>query len=247
MPSLQKETSPGTNWQEAEHTSQLVRAMANDVAACIQRGEILSIGSGASYWFNRVAFSDDGRHALVTGGALIIMDLLEAKEVGRAMELQYARLGLAITRDGKQYATGHQGDVNVRIGEVKSILGVFSYTNRDPGNIRNQVTAGGGALILVSVLVQKKWPAFAKTFARDAHPRKQFTGSRLLYGGIVLASLVALSFAPARAREWRRKEFESLKRIGRQQAEARRAMRDAQQPAREIVPTPRETPPRRQP
>jgi predicted dehydrogenase len=34
-----------------------------------------------------------------------------------------------------------------RIGDVKSMLGVFSYTNRDPGNIRNQVPAGGGALM----------------------------------------------------------------------------------------------------
>jgi WD40 repeat protein len=103
-----------------EHQSQLVRAMAASVASCIQRGEILAIGTGASYWFNRVAFTDDGRHALVTGGALIIMDLLEAKEVGRDLELQFARLGLAISSDGKQYATGHQHDVNVRVGEVKS-------------------------------------------------------------------------------------------------------------------------------
>jgi WD40 repeat protein len=103
-----------------EHASPLVRSLAANVASCIQRGEIVSIGTGSSYWFNRVAFTDDGRHAIVTGGALIIMDLLEAKEVGRSLELQYARLGLAISSDGKQFATGHQGDVNIRIGEVKS-------------------------------------------------------------------------------------------------------------------------------
>jgi predicted dehydrogenase len=34
-----------------------------------------------------------------------------------------------------------------RIGDVKSMLGVFSYTNRDPANIRNQPDAGGGALM----------------------------------------------------------------------------------------------------
>jgi len=34
-----------------------------------------------------------------------------------------------------------------RIGDVKSMLGVFSYTNRDPANIRNQTAAGGGALM----------------------------------------------------------------------------------------------------
>lgn len=34
-----------------------------------------------------------------------------------------------------------------RIGDIKSMLGVFSYTNRDPANIRNQTAAGGGALM----------------------------------------------------------------------------------------------------
>ena len=34
-----------------------------------------------------------------------------------------------------------------RIGDIKSMLGVFSYTNRDPANIRNQPDAGGGALM----------------------------------------------------------------------------------------------------
>jgi predicted dehydrogenase len=34
-----------------------------------------------------------------------------------------------------------------RIGELRSILGVFSYFNNDPANIRNQVECGGGALM----------------------------------------------------------------------------------------------------
>ena len=34
-----------------------------------------------------------------------------------------------------------------RIGEVRSILGAFSYTNRDPANIRNRPEFGGGALM----------------------------------------------------------------------------------------------------
>jgi predicted dehydrogenase len=33
-----------------------------------------------------------------------------------------------------------------RIGELRSITGVFSYFNVDPSNIRNQVECGGGAL-----------------------------------------------------------------------------------------------------
>jgi predicted dehydrogenase len=34
-----------------------------------------------------------------------------------------------------------------RIGELRSILGVFSYFNRDAANIRNLPSAGGGALM----------------------------------------------------------------------------------------------------
>ena len=34
-----------------------------------------------------------------------------------------------------------------RIGDVRSILGVFGYTNRDPANIRNRREFGGGALM----------------------------------------------------------------------------------------------------
>jgi predicted dehydrogenase len=34
-----------------------------------------------------------------------------------------------------------------RIGELRSVVGFFSYFNNDPGNIRNQVECGGGALL----------------------------------------------------------------------------------------------------
>jgi predicted dehydrogenase len=34
-----------------------------------------------------------------------------------------------------------------RIGELRSVAGFFSYFNNDPANIRNQVEAGGGALM----------------------------------------------------------------------------------------------------
>jgi WD40 repeat protein len=102
------------------HPRPVVRKAAAEVTACIERGEILSIGTGASYWFNRVAFTHDGRHALVTGGALILMDLLDGKESRRELELAFARLGLAISHDGRQFATGHQHDPIVRIGDIKT-------------------------------------------------------------------------------------------------------------------------------
>jgi predicted dehydrogenase len=36
--------------------------------------------------------------------------------------------------------------VQGRIGELRSVMGSFSYFNNDPGNIRNHVESGGGAL-----------------------------------------------------------------------------------------------------
>ncbi len=74
-----------------EHPDPAVRKLAEEVAACIDRGEILSISTGnTSYWLNRVAFTPDDRRILVTGGALIEMDLIEAKEMRRDLELPFA-------------------------------------------------------------------------------------------------------------------------------------------------------------
>jgi WD40 repeat protein len=103
-----------------KHTLALVRKRAAEVASRIERGEILAIGNGSNYWCNRVAFTQDSRYALATGGALIMLDLLDGKEVRRDLELAFARLGLAVSRDGKQFATGHQTDVIVRVGDTKT-------------------------------------------------------------------------------------------------------------------------------
>jgi predicted dehydrogenase len=50
-----------------------------------------------------------------------------------------------------------------RVGELRSILGFFSYFNSDPANIRNQVDCGGGALMDIGCyLVQASRYAFAQ-------------------------------------------------------------------------------------
>jgi predicted dehydrogenase len=64
-----------------------------------------------------------------------------------------------------------------RIGELRSILGCFSYFNVNPSNIRNQVDAGGGALLDIGCyLVHASRFAFAQEPARvigciDRDPR----------------------------------------------------------------------------
>jgi WD40 repeat protein len=101
------------------HPVPAVRQAAAEVAGCIRRGEVLAVDTGGGgYWLNRVTFTADGRRALVTGGAVITVDLVAGKEIGRDLELQFARLGLAVSADGKRFATGHQRDPVVRVGDA---------------------------------------------------------------------------------------------------------------------------------
>jgi predicted dehydrogenase len=64
-----------------------------------------------------------------------------------------------------------------RIGEIRSIVGVFSYFNTDPSNIRNQAAFGGGALLDIGCyLIHASRYAFAQEPARvvgliDRDPR----------------------------------------------------------------------------
>ncbi len=54
-----------------------------------------------------------------------------------------------------------------RIGELRSVVGYFSYTNTDPANIRNQVECGGGALLDIGC-----YPIHASRFAFAAEPTR---------------------------------------------------------------------------
>jgi predicted dehydrogenase len=54
-----------------------------------------------------------------------------------------------------------------RIGEVRSIMGYFSYFNRDPENIRNVPKYGGGALMDIGC-----YPITASRFIFQAEPKR---------------------------------------------------------------------------
>jgi WD40 repeat protein len=90
-------------------------------------GEVRHFGAGGGYWLNRVAFTGDGR-AIVGGGGVIFYDLESGKEVNRVMERQFARLGLALSKDGKYFLTGHQYDKDVRLGDVRTGEEVRTFT-----------------------------------------------------------------------------------------------------------------------
>jgi len=79
-----------------------------------------------------------------------------------------------------------------RIGELRSVLGFFSYYNVDPANIRNQVDIGGGALMDIGCyMVQAARFAFAQEPTRaigsiDRDPTMQtdrLTSAILEFGG----------------------------------------------------------------
>lgn len=53
------------------------------------------------------------------------------------------------------------------IGRLRHVQGAFSYFNRDPGNMRNQIALGGGALPDIGV-----YPTVTTRFVTGAEPRR---------------------------------------------------------------------------
>jgi WD40 repeat protein len=96
-------------------------------------GEVRHFGAGGGYWLNRVAFTHDGKHAIATGGAVIVYDLESGKELRRSLERGFARNGFVMTRDGKYFLTGHQNDTILRRGEVETGKEVTGYGGHKQG------------------------------------------------------------------------------------------------------------------
>jgi WD40 repeat protein len=104
------------------HADAEVRCRASKLVRHIERelrGEIKHFGAAnGHYWLNRVAFAPDGKTAIATGGGVIWYDLETGAETNRVMELAYARNGFTLSPDGKYFATGHQHEAIVRLGDV---------------------------------------------------------------------------------------------------------------------------------
>jgi Tfp pilus assembly protein PilF len=97
-------------------------------------GEVKIFGKGGKgYWFNRVAFTADGKSALVTGGGVIRYDLESGREVYDALEVPFARNCLALSKDRTLFLTGHQDDKLVRLGEVKTGKVVRTFEGHTAG------------------------------------------------------------------------------------------------------------------
>jgi WD40 repeat protein len=95
--------------------------------------EIRHFGGQGGYWLNRVAFSRDGRRAIATGGAVIVYDLANGRELYRVLERSFARPALAVSLDGRYFLTGHQNDSIVRLGEVAAGKPVQTFRGHTAG------------------------------------------------------------------------------------------------------------------
>jgi WD40 repeat protein/predicted Ser/Thr protein kinase len=96
-------------------------------------GEIRRIGEGGGYWFNRVAFTPDGKSALITGGGVFRFDLETGQQLFNVLELGGARTGLALSADGSQFLTGHAKDPLLRLARTANGQVVRTFAGHSGG------------------------------------------------------------------------------------------------------------------
>lgn len=133
-----EEALPALRDAAESHRDAEVRARAKKIAGAIDLAlwpELASFfGGNPSYWWNRVAFTADGKQAVVTGGGVSLYDLDGGKPVySGLMELQFARRGLCLSRDGSLLLTGHQNDHVVCLADVKTGKEVQTFTGHTAG------------------------------------------------------------------------------------------------------------------
>jgi WD40 repeat protein len=133
-----EEALPALREAAEKNSDAEVRAAAKKVARAIEQGlwpQLRSIYGGTpGYWWNRVAFTPDGKQAIVTGGGVSLYDLETGKDIYRGlMEVQFARRGLCLSKDGAQFLTGHQKDQVVRLGDVQTGKEIRTFVGHTAG------------------------------------------------------------------------------------------------------------------
>jgi predicted dehydrogenase len=95
-------------------------------------------------WSSKAA--EHGKHVLCEKPIALSAD--EARQLIAVRDRTGVKIQEAfMVRTHPQWLTVKALVASGRVGDVRSILGVFSYTNRDPANIRNRPACGGGALM----------------------------------------------------------------------------------------------------
>jgi len=92
-----------------------------------------------------VRCAEAGKHVLCEKP--LSLDAAEARDLVQAQSRTGVKIGEAfMVRTHPQWLRARELVRGGRIGELRAILGFFSYFNRDPANIRNVRAWGGGAL-----------------------------------------------------------------------------------------------------
>ena len=90
--------------------------------------------------------AEAGKHVLCEKP--VGMNVAEAKLLIAARDRTGVKIGEAfMVRTHPQWLKAREIVQSGQLGRIVSITGFFSYTNRDPKNIRNSVASGGGALM----------------------------------------------------------------------------------------------------
>ncbi|PYV60521.1 MAG: NAD-binding protein [Acidobacteria bacterium] len=110
--------------------------------------------------------AEAGKHVLCEKP--LSMTVAEAQQLIAASNRAGVKIGEAfMVRTHPQWLRTRELVRSGRIGELRSIIGVFSYFNRDASNIRNIPEAGGGALMDIGC-----YPITTSRFVFDEEPSR---------------------------------------------------------------------------
>ncbi len=110
--------------------------------------------------------AEAGKHVLCEKPIGLSVD--EAKKLRDARDRTGVKMGEAfMVRTHPQWIKALELARGGRIGDLRSIMGFFSYSHTDPGNIRNILAYGGGGLMDIGC-----YPIFTSRLMFGAEPRR---------------------------------------------------------------------------
>jgi predicted dehydrogenase len=110
--------------------------------------------------------AEAGKHVLCEKPIALTVD--EAKELRDVRDRTGVKIGEAfMVRTHPQWLKALELVKSGRIGELRSIMGFFSYSLTDPTNVRNVLEWGGGGLMDIGC-----YPIFTSRFLFGAEPRR---------------------------------------------------------------------------
>src|SRR6478735_10248260 len=110
--------------------------------------------------------AEAGKHVLCEKP--LSLTVAEARQLLAARDRAKVKIGEAfMVRTHPQWLRAKELVRSGTIGELRSIMGFFSYSNRDPKNIRNIAAYGGGGLMDIGC-----YPIFTSRFIFGEEPKR---------------------------------------------------------------------------